>query len=117
LERSIRQKTQLPENGRDEFSLSKDSVFFNTGTVGAMPKVVVEKMIDHLLYVASGIADWVSLYEMPLVSLKLRGHKPKLIRTFPARFRTPAPFQTIESIYIEPSAHSGTIIIPTFRKY
>jgi selenocysteine lyase/cysteine desulfurase len=43
---------------RDQFSLSKDTVFFNTGTVGAMPKVVVQKMIDHLQYVASNVADW-----------------------------------------------------------
>jgi isopenicillin-N epimerase len=43
---------------RDQFTLSKDSVFFNPGTVGAMPKVVVQKMIDHLQYVASNVADW-----------------------------------------------------------
>jgi isopenicillin-N epimerase len=43
---------------RDQFSLSKDSVFFNPGTVGAMPKVVVQKMIDHLQYIGSNVADW-----------------------------------------------------------
>src|SRR4051812_1529823 len=43
---------------RDQFSLSKDEVFFNPGTVGAMPKVVVQKMIDHLQYIASNAADW-----------------------------------------------------------
>jgi isopenicillin-N epimerase len=43
---------------RDQFSLSKDKVFFNPGTVGAMPKVVVEKMIEHLQYIAANVADW-----------------------------------------------------------
>lgn len=43
---------------REQFSLSKDSVFFNPGTVGAMPKVVVQKMIDHLQYIASNVSDW-----------------------------------------------------------
>jgi selenocysteine lyase/cysteine desulfurase len=43
---------------RDQFSLDRDKVFFNTGTIGAMPKVVVEKMTEHLKYVGSGVADW-----------------------------------------------------------
>ncbi len=43
---------------RDKFSLDKDSVFFNPGTVGVMPKVVVEKMVAHLKYIASNPADW-----------------------------------------------------------
>lgn len=43
---------------RDQFSLDRDKVFFNPGTVGAMPKVVVEKMTEHLKYIASGAADW-----------------------------------------------------------
>lgn len=43
---------------RDSFMLSKDKVFFNTGTVGAMPKVVVEKVIAHLQHVATNVADW-----------------------------------------------------------
>ena len=36
---------------RDQFMLSKDSVFFNPGTVGAMPRVVVDKMTEHLRYI------------------------------------------------------------------
>src|SRR5258708_23743589 len=43
---------------RNQFSLDKDKGFFNPGTVGAMPKVVVEKMTEHLKYIASSPADW-----------------------------------------------------------
>lgn len=43
---------------RDAFMLSKDKVFFNTGTVGAMPKVVVEKVAAHFQQVATDVADW-----------------------------------------------------------
>ncbi|MBS1542814.1 MAG: aminotransferase class V-fold PLP-dependent enzyme, partial [Bacteroidetes bacterium] len=43
---------------RDQFSLARDKVFFNPGTVGAMPKVVVDKMIAHLQYIATDVADW-----------------------------------------------------------
>jgi isopenicillin-N epimerase len=34
--------------------LARDNVFFNNGTIGAMPKVVV----DHLHEMAAGIAEW-----------------------------------------------------------
>ena len=43
---------------RDQFPLNKDTVFFNPGTVGAMPKVVVEKMVEHLRYLSENVADW-----------------------------------------------------------
>ncbi|NJN43259.1 MAG: hypothetical protein HC811_14570, partial [Flammeovirgaceae bacterium] len=43
---------------RAQFMLSGDSVFFNPGTVGAMPRVVVEKMYDHMKYTAEHVADW-----------------------------------------------------------
>ena len=43
---------------RNQFPLDKDNVFFNPGTIGAMPKVVVEKMTEHLKYIASSPADW-----------------------------------------------------------
>jgi len=43
---------------RNQFPLDKDTVFFNPGTIGAMPKVVVEKMTEHLKYVASSPANW-----------------------------------------------------------
>jgi selenocysteine lyase/cysteine desulfurase len=50
--------TEFWKKVRDQFSLDRNTVFFNPGTVGAMPKVVVEKMTAHLKYIASGVADW-----------------------------------------------------------
>jgi isopenicillin-N epimerase len=57
---------KLPEAGdtdywkkiREAFRLSKDKVFFNTGTVGAMPKVVVQKVAEHVERLATHVADW-----------------------------------------------------------
>src|SRR5579859_678562 len=46
------------ESVRNQFLLDRDTVFFNPGTVGAMPKIVVEKMTEHLKYIASHPADW-----------------------------------------------------------
>jgi isopenicillin-N epimerase len=46
------------EKIRDQFMLRKDEVFFNTGTLGAMPRVVVARMTEHLHVVASNIAEW-----------------------------------------------------------
>ncbi|MBS1681638.1 MAG: aminotransferase class V-fold PLP-dependent enzyme [Bacteroidetes bacterium] len=46
------------EKIRDQFMLEKDKVFFNTGTIGAMPKVVVDRMTQHLNYIGSNVADW-----------------------------------------------------------
>ena len=43
---------------RDQFMLSKDKVFFNPGTVGAMPRVVFDRMVEHLRYIATDVADW-----------------------------------------------------------
>jgi isopenicillin-N epimerase len=43
---------------RDQFMLSTDSIFFNTGTVGVMPKTVVDKMIEHARMMATHVADW-----------------------------------------------------------
>lgn len=43
---------------RDAFMLSKDKVFFNTGTVGAMPKAVVQKVAEHFEKLATDVADW-----------------------------------------------------------
>lgn len=43
---------------RDQFPLAKDKVFFNPGTVGAMPNVVVDRMVEHLRYIATDVADW-----------------------------------------------------------
>lgn len=43
---------------RDQFPLARDKVFFNPGTVGAMPQIVVDKMVEHLRYIAMDVADW-----------------------------------------------------------
>lgn len=43
---------------RDQFMLSKETVFFNTGTVGVMPKAVVDKMVEHTHVMATHVADW-----------------------------------------------------------
>ena len=43
---------------RDQFLLSRDKVFFNNGTIGAMPRVVVESVTQHLHKMAADIADW-----------------------------------------------------------
>jgi isopenicillin-N epimerase len=43
---------------RDQFLLARDKVFFNNGTIGAMPRVVLERTVDHLRKMATDIADW-----------------------------------------------------------
>jgi isopenicillin-N epimerase len=43
---------------RGQFMLSKDKIFFNPATVGVMPKVVVDKMVEHVKYLAGNVADW-----------------------------------------------------------
>jgi isopenicillin-N epimerase len=43
---------------RKQFMLDRDSVFFNPGTVGAMPRVVVERMTSHLEGLATHVASW-----------------------------------------------------------
>lgn len=43
---------------RDQFPLSRDKVFFNNGTIGAMPTVVVNRMIDHIQKIAADVAEW-----------------------------------------------------------
>jgi len=43
---------------RDQFLLARDKVFFNTGTIGAMPRVVFERTVEHLRQMATDVADW-----------------------------------------------------------
>ncbi|MBX2901768.1 MAG: aminotransferase class V-fold PLP-dependent enzyme [Cyclobacteriaceae bacterium] len=43
---------------RSQFILANDKVFFNPGTVGVMPKIVVDKMTAHARYLAENVADW-----------------------------------------------------------
>src|SRR5580704_1448388 len=43
---------------RDQFPLSRDKVFFNNGTIGAMPTVVVNRMIEQIQKMAADVAEW-----------------------------------------------------------
>lgn len=43
---------------RKQFMLADDKVFFNTGTVGVMPRPVVNAVTKHLNYMAKDVADW-----------------------------------------------------------
>ncbi len=43
---------------RDQFLLAKDKVYFNNGTIGAMPRVVFERTVEHLRKMATDVADW-----------------------------------------------------------
>ncbi|HEY9139843.1 MAG TPA: aminotransferase class V-fold PLP-dependent enzyme [Bryobacteraceae bacterium] len=43
---------------RDQFLLARDKVFFNNGTIGAMPRVVLDRTVEHLRQMAIDIADW-----------------------------------------------------------
>ncbi|MGB4703819.1 MAG: aminotransferase class V-fold PLP-dependent enzyme [Candidatus Saccharicenans sp.] len=43
---------------RDEFLLDPEESFFNTGTLGAMPRRVFERVVNHLRLTAEKIAEW-----------------------------------------------------------
>ena len=43
---------------RKQFMLADNKVFFNTGTVGVMPRPVVNAVTKHLNYMATDVADW-----------------------------------------------------------
>ncbi|MDQ7054659.1 MAG: hypothetical protein Q9P14_17890, partial [candidate division KSB1 bacterium] len=43
---------------REQFPQPKDEVFFNNGTLGAMPTPVVEKVVDSLQELTRTIARW-----------------------------------------------------------
>jgi len=43
---------------RDQFLLARDKVFFNNGTIGAMPRMVLERTVEHLRKLAVDVADW-----------------------------------------------------------
>jgi isopenicillin-N epimerase len=43
---------------RDQFPLSREKVFFNNGTIGAMPKPVVDRMIAEIHRISVDVADW-----------------------------------------------------------
>jgi isopenicillin-N epimerase len=43
---------------RDQFMLARDKVFFNNGTIGAMPKPVVDRMTAEIHRMATDVAEW-----------------------------------------------------------
>lgn len=43
---------------RQEFMLDPQMTFFNTGTLGAMPRRVFDRVVDHLRLCAEKIAEW-----------------------------------------------------------
>src|SRR4051812_5781573 len=43
---------------RDQFLLAKDKVYFNNGTIGAMPRVVFDRTVEHLRKMATDVPDW-----------------------------------------------------------
>jgi len=48
---------------RDQFMLARDKVFFNNGTIGAMPRVVFEKTVDHL-------RKWQSIWRIGIIAAR-----------------------------------------------
>ena len=43
---------------REQFPLARDKVFFNNGTIGAMPKPVVDRMTAEIHRMATDVAEW-----------------------------------------------------------
>lgn len=43
---------------REQFPLAHDKVFFNNGTIGAMPKPVVDRMVAEIHRMATDVAEW-----------------------------------------------------------
>lgn len=43
---------------RDEFLIPRDEAFFNTGTLGSSPRVVLNAVVEHMTHVDRDIAHW-----------------------------------------------------------
>jgi selenocysteine lyase/cysteine desulfurase len=43
---------------REHFVIPRDEAFFNAGTLGASPRVVLDAMIEHLMHVERDLAHW-----------------------------------------------------------
>ena len=59
---------------RWQFLIPPDQAFFNTGTLGASPKVVVDTVTRHLLFVEEHLTEWDYSQEKPEL---LAGYRPE----------------------------------------
>lgn len=72
---------ELPSDGesywnhlRWQFLIPEGQAYFNTGTLGASPRVVVEAVTDHLRYVEESLALWDYSADQPE---RLAGYRPE----------------------------------------
>jgi selenocysteine lyase/cysteine desulfurase len=61
---------------RWQFLIPHDQAFFNTGTLGASPKVVVDTVVRHLLYVEESLTEWDYSEDKPE---RLAGYRPETV--------------------------------------
>lgn len=59
---------------RWQFLIPEDQAYFNTGTLGASPRVVVDAVADHLRYVEESLALWDYSADKPE---RLAGYRPE----------------------------------------
>jgi isopenicillin-N epimerase len=59
---------------RWQFLLPEGHAYFNTGTLGACPRVVIEAVADHLRYVEEALATWDFSADQPE---RLAGYRPE----------------------------------------
>ena len=59
---------------RWQFLIPRDQAYFNTGTLGASPRPVVEAVREHLLFVEESLAEWDYSPEKPE---RLAGYRPE----------------------------------------
>ena len=59
---------------RWQFLIPEDQAYFNTGTLGASPRVVVDAVAEHLRYVEENVATWDFAADRPE---RLAGYRPE----------------------------------------
>ncbi len=59
---------------RWQFFIPPDQAYFNTGTLGASPKAVVDAVLRHLVYVEESLAEWDYSPDEPE---RLAGYRPE----------------------------------------
>jgi selenocysteine lyase/cysteine desulfurase len=72
---------ELPQDGesywnhlRWQFLIPEDQAFFNTGTLGASPRMVIDAVTEHLRYVEESLALWDYSADKPE---RLAGYRPE----------------------------------------